>query len=130
MRRAEKAPLVLVLIVTMVVAPGAASALCAVEGKLELVRLNLDEAVAFVVHVRQPRSVASNAFQVERPAPGALGDIPVVIQLLNLASPAGATLLAVGDLASCPDAVEMERARTENRAAYSGRLLRVFVKYP
>jgi hypothetical protein len=129
MLRAEKATLVLVVIAAMAVAPGSASALCAVEGKLELVRLNLDEAVAFVVHVRQPRSVVSNAFQIERPAGGALGDIPVVIQLLNLATPAGATLLAVGDLAACPDAVEMERARAENRAAYSGRLLRVFVKY-
>jgi hypothetical protein len=54
----------------------------------------------------------------------------MVIQLLSLATPAGAMLLAVGDLAACPDAVEMERARNENRAAYSGRLLRVFVKYP
>lgn len=130
MLRADSAVLALVLMVMAAIVPGAASALCAVEGKLELVRLNLDEAVAFVIHVRQPRSVTSNAFQIERPAPGALGDIPVVIQLLNLATPASATLLAVGDLANCPDAVEMERARTENRAAYSGRLLRVFVKYP
>jgi hypothetical protein len=130
MLRSKSCALVLAFLAVTASVPGSAWALCAVEGKLELVRLNLDEAVAFIVHVRQPRSVAANAFQVERPAPGALGDIPMVIQLLSLATPAGTTLLAVGDQAACPDAVEMERARTENRAAYSGRLLRVFVKYP
>ena len=104
-------------------------ALCAVEGKLEAVRLNLDEAQAFVLHVRQPKSVAPNAFNVERPATGGLGDIPVVIQLMNLANAANATILAVGDQAQCPDAAEMERARGESKGAYSGRLLRVFVKY-
>lgn len=109
--------------------PGPAWALCAVEGKLEAVRLNLDEAQAFVVHVRPPKSVAPNAFHVERPAVGGLGDIPAVIQLLNLANGPGTTILAVGDQAQCPDAAEMERARAENRGAYSGRLLRVIVKY-
>jgi len=129
MLRMQTAALAVALLLATAVGPGPASALCAVEGRLELIRLNLDEAVAFVLHVRQPRGVVPNAFQVERPAGGTLGDIPVVVQLLNLANPANTTILAVGDLASCPDAVEMERARTENRAAYSGRLLRVFVKY-
>ena len=109
--------------------PGPAWALCAVEGRLEAVRLNLDEAQAFVLHVRQPKSVAPNAFNVERPAAGGLGDIPVVIQLLHLANSANATILAVGDQAQCPDAAELERARGESKGAYSGRLLRVFVKY-
>ncbi len=125
----QKAGLILVLIVATALVPGSASALCSVEGRLELVRLNLDEALAFVIHIRQPRSVVPNAFHVERTPNGGLGDIPVVIQFLNLSNPANATLWAVGDLATCPDAAEMERARSENRAAYSGRLLRVFVKY-
>jgi hypothetical protein len=48
---------------------------------------------------------------------------------LNRANPAHTAVLAVDDLASCPDAIEMERARTENKAIYSGRLLHVFVRY-
>ncbi len=129
MLRTRKAVLLLVLVLAATLAPARAWALCAVEGKLEAVRLNLDEVQAFVLHVRQPRSVVPHAFNVERPPGGGLGDIPVLVQFLNLANPASVTILAVGDLASCPDAVEMERARAENKAVYSGRLLRVFVKY-
>lgn len=110
-------------------APGPATALCAVEGKLELVRLSLDEPPAFVVHVRQPRVTVPNAFHIDRTPNAGLGDIPVVIQLLNLGNPATTTILAVGDLVACPDAAEFERARGENKAVYSGRLLRLFVKY-
>jgi hypothetical protein len=117
------------LVAIAALTPSPASALCAIEGKLEMVRLNLDETLAFVVHVRQPRGVVPNAFHVERTPNGGLGDIPVLIQLLNLANPDKATILAVGDAASCPDAAEVERARADNKAAYSGRLLRVFVKY-
>jgi hypothetical protein len=117
------------LIAVAVLAPGAASALCAVEGKLEAVRLDLDQALAFVLHVRTPRSVVANAFHVERTQSGGLGDIPTLIQLLNLASSGNTTILAVGDLATCPDAIEIERARAENRGVPSGKLLRVFVKY-
>ena len=124
-----KATLVGVLIAAAALVPSPASALCAVEGKLELVRLSLDEAVAFVVQIRQPRGVVPNFFHVERTPNGGLGDIPVVIQLLNLANPASTTVLAVGDLASCPDATEMEQARADNKGVFSGRLLRVFVKY-
>ncbi len=129
MLRTRNAVLLLVLVLAATLAPAPAWALCAVEGKLELVRFNLDEVLAFVLQVRQPRSVVPNAFHVERTPNGGLGDIPALFQLLSLASPAGASILAVGDLASCPDAAEMERARTENKAVYSGRLLRVFVKY-
>lgn len=125
----QKGTLVGLLTAALALAPGVAFALCAVEGKLEAVRLNLDEALALVVHVRHPRGVVPNAFHIERPAAGGLGDIPTVIQLLNLANSASATVLVVGDLGACPDAAEMERARTENRAVGSGRLLRVFVKY-
>ncbi len=112
-------------------APAPAAALCAVEGKLEAVRFNLDEPLAFVIHVRQPRGVAPNAFHVERPASGGLGDVPALIQLLGLANPGhNTTVLAVGDVATCPDAAEMDRARVEKRGVSSGRLLRLFVKYP
>ncbi len=117
------------LVLAAALAPTPASGLCAVEGKLELVRVDLDQTIAFVLQVRQPQSVVANFFHVERPPSGGLGDIPVVIQLLQLANPANASVLAVGDLANCPDATEMERARGENKAVYSGRLLRVFVKY-
>jgi len=129
MRRTQKVVLFLILVVAPVLAAAPAWALCAVEGKLELVRFNLDEALAFVLHVRQPRSVVPNAFHVERTPNGGLGDIPVLIQLLSPANPSGTTILAVGDLASCPDAAEMERARAENKGVYSGRLLRVLLKY-
>jgi hypothetical protein len=111
----------------LVPAPG--WGLCAVEGRLEAIRFNLDEALAFVVHVRQPDSVVPNAFHVERPSGGGLGDIPALIQLLGQANPANVTVLAVGELPSCPDATDMERARSENRAVPSGRILRVLVKY-
>jgi hypothetical protein len=121
--------LIAMLVAAVLLAPGPATALCAVEGKLEVVRLDLDQALAFVLQVRPPRGVVPNAFHVERTPNGGLGDIPVLIQLLNLANPANTTVLAVGDLASCPDAAEIERARAENKAVYSGRLLRVFVKY-
>src|SRR5262249_37990818 len=121
--------LALALLLAMAIGPGPASALCAVEGKLELIRLNLDEAVAFVLHVRQPRGVVPNAFQVERPAGGTLGDIPVVVQLLNLANPARTHIRGGGDPPSRPGGGGVGRARVENRAAYWGRLLRVFVKY-
>lgn len=124
-----KATLLAVLITAVTVAPGPAAALCAIEGKLEVVRLNLGETVAFVVQIRQARAVAPNFFHVERPSTGALGDIPVVIQLLSLANPATTSVAAVGDLAACPDAAEMERARAENKGVFSGRLLQVFVKY-
>jgi hypothetical protein len=120
---------VLILIAAAALAPRPASALCAVEGKLELVRLNLDEVLAFVLQVRPPRGVVPNAFHVERTPSGGLGDIPVLIQMLNLVNPGNTTVLAVGDLASCPDAAEIERARAENKAVFSGRLLRVFIKY-
>ena len=106
----------------------AASALCAVEGRLELVRLNLDEPPAFVIHVRQTGLVVPNAFHLERSAGGGLGDIPHVLQLLNLATSATATVLAVGDLPECPDAEEIEKSRKEGKGAYSGRLVRVFVR--
>lgn len=129
MVRTQKAVLLLLLVVAAALTPGPAWALCAVEGKLELMRLNLDEVLAFVLQVRQPRSVVPNAFHVERTPNGGLGDIPVLVQLLNLANPSSSTILAVGDLATCPDATEMERARADNKAVYSGRLLRVFVKY-
>jgi len=122
--------LVAALVVAATLAPAPASALCAVEGRLEAIRLNVDEAIAFVLHVRQPRSVAPNAFHVERLPNGSLGDIPVLVQLLNLANPSTATILAVGDLPACPEAAEMDRARAEKRGVSSGRLLRVFVKYP
>jgi hypothetical protein len=118
-----------VLVAGAALAPAPAWGLCAVEGKLEAIRFNLDEALAFVVHVRQAGSVVPNAFHVERAPGGGLGDIPALIQLLGQVSPANATVLAVGDLASCPDATDMERARAETRAVPSGRLLRVFVKY-
>ncbi len=124
-----KAMLLAVLIAAAGLAPSSAAALCAVEGKLEVVRLNLGETVAFVVQIRQPRAVAPNFFHVERPSTGALGDIPVVLQLLSLANPATTTVAAVGDLATCPEAAEMERARAENKGVFSGRLLQVFVKY-
>ncbi len=124
-----KTTLIGVLLAAAALAPSPASALCAVEGKLELVRMDLDQALAFVLQVRAPRGVVPNAFHVERTPNGGLGDIPVLIQLLNLTNPANTTVLAVGDLASCPDATEVERARAENKAVYSGRLLRVFVKY-
>jgi hypothetical protein len=127
MPRTKKAILALVLILAL--APGSASAVCAVEGRLEAVRLNVNESVALVVQIRQPRAVAPNFFHVERAPGGGLGDIPVLIELLNLANPAHTTVLAVGDLASCPDATEMERARVDNKGAYSGRLLQVLVKY-
>lgn len=120
---------ILLLVAVAALSPSPASALCAVEGKLEAVRLNLDESLAFVVHIRQPRLMVPNAFHIERPQQGGLGDIPVLIQLLNVANPATTTILAVGDIASCPDAAELERARQENRAAPSGRLVRVWVKY-
>src|SRR5262245_194073 len=122
--------LVAVLVVAAALAPARASAPCAVEGRLEAIRLSVDEAIAFVLHVRQPRSVAPNAFHVERLPNGGLGDIAVLVQLLNLANPANATILAVGDLTACPEAAEMDRARAEKRGVSSGRLLRVFVKYP
>lgn len=77
------AGLILLLATVAVMTPGPALALCAVEGKLEAVRVNLDEALAFVVHVRQARLMVPNAFHVERPSQGGLGDIPVLIQLLN-----------------------------------------------
>ncbi len=125
----QRGPLLLLLATAIALAPGPASALCAVEGKLEAVRFNLDEALALVVHVRHPRGVVPNAFHVERASNGGLGDIPSLIQVLNLANAPNATILAVGDLGSCPDAAEFERARAENRAVPSGRLLRVFVKY-
>lgn len=121
--------LIAVLLAIGVLAPSAASALCAVEGKLDAVRLDLDQVLAFVLHVRTPRAVVSNAFQVERTQSGGLGDIPTLIQLLSLASSGNTTILAVGDLATCPDATEIERARSENRGVFSGKLLRVFVKY-
>jgi hypothetical protein len=124
-----KALLVALLAALAALAPAPAAALCAVEGKLELVRLDLDQTLAFVLHIRQPRGVVPNAFHVERTANGGLGDIPVVMQLLSLANPTHTTVLAVGDLGACPDAAETERARAENKAVYSGRLLRVFVKY-
>lgn len=121
---------ILLLVAIAVAAPRPASALCSVEGKLEAVRLNLDESLAFVIHIRQARAMVANAFHIERPQQGGLGDIPVLIQLLNLANPTTATILAVGDLASCPDAAEYERARQEGgRSVPSGRLLRVWVKY-
>jgi hypothetical protein len=118
-----------VLAAAAALGPAPAAALCAVEGKLELVRLDLDQTLAFVLHIRPPKGVVANAFHVERTANGGLGDIPVVMQILNLANPTQTTVLAVGDLGSCPDAAEIERARAENKAVYSGRLLRVFVKY-
>jgi hypothetical protein len=121
--------LIAILVAAALLGPTPAAALCAVEGKLEVVRLDLDQALAFVLQVRAPRGVVPNAFNVERTPNGGLGDIPVLIQLLNLANPANTTILAVGDLASCPDAAEIERARAENKAVYSGRLLRVFIKY-
>jgi hypothetical protein len=124
-----KALLAAVLGAAAALGPAPAAALCAVEGKLELVRLDLDQTLAFVLHIRQPKGVVANAFHVERTANGGLGDIPVVMQLLNLANPAHTTVLAVGDLGACPEAAEIERARAENKAVYSGRLLRVFVKY-
>jgi hypothetical protein len=127
--RGMKGILIPILVGVAALAPSPALALCAVEGRLELIRLNLDEMVAFVLQVRPTRAVVPNAFHVERTPNGSLGDIPVVIQLLSLASPANATILAVGDLANCPDVTEIERARAENKAVYSGRLLRVFVKY-
>jgi len=118
-----------VLIAAATLAPGPAAALCAVEGKLEVVRLNLNETVAFVVQIRQARAVAPNFFHVERSSTGGLSDIPVVIQLLGLANPAATTVAAVGDLAACPDAAEMDRARAENKGVFSGRLLQIFVRY-
>jgi hypothetical protein len=121
--------LVLILVAGAALAPAPAWGLCAVEGKLEAIRFNLDEALVFVVHVRQPGSVVPNAFHVERAPGGGLGDIPALIQLLGQVNPANATVLAVSDLSSCPDATDMERARSETRAVPSGRLLRVFVKY-
>jgi hypothetical protein len=121
--------LILLLVAGGALAPPPAWALCAVEGKLEAIRFNLDEALAFVVHIRQSRSVVPNAFHVERTQSGGLGDIPALIQLLGQANPANTSVLAVSDLPSCPDATDMERARAENRAVPSGRLLRVFVKY-
>ena len=121
--------LLVVLLAALVGVPSTASALCAVEGKLELVRLNLDEPPAFVVHIRQPRLAVANAFHLERSAGGGLGEIPTLIQLLGLAHPTSSTVLVVGDLASCPDAAEIEAARNEGKGAYSGKLLRIFVKY-
>jgi hypothetical protein len=118
-----------VLVTAAALAPTGADALCAVEGKLELVRLSLDQTVAFVVQIRQPRGVVPNFFHIERTAGTSLGDIPVVVQLLNLANSPTASVAAVGDLATCPDAAEMERARGENRGVFSGRLLSVMVKY-
>src|SRR5262249_55720918 len=59
--------LVAILVVAAALAPARASALCAVEGRLEAIRLSVDDAIAFVLHVRQPRSVAPNAFHIERP---------------------------------------------------------------
>jgi hypothetical protein len=124
-----KTTLVGCLMVAAALSPGRAAAFCAVEGKLELVRLSLDESVAFVVQIRQPRAVVPNFFHVERTPNSGLGDIPAVIQLLSLANPATTTIAAVGDLAVCPDAAAMERARVENKGVFSGRLLQVFVKY-
>jgi hypothetical protein len=121
--------LVPLLIAGGALAPAPAWGLCAVEGKLEAIRFNVDEALAFVVHVRQPNSVVPNAFHVERQANGGLGDIPTLIQLLGQVNPANASVLVVSDLSSCPDATDLERARSESRAVPSGRLLRVFVKY-
>jgi hypothetical protein len=121
--------LVTVLLVFTALSPTPASALCQVEGKLEAIRVSLDDRIAFVVHIRAPRAVAPNFFHVERPANGSLGDVPALLELLSLANPAHTTVQAVGDLASCPDAAEMERARVENRGVPSGRLISVFVKY-
>jgi hypothetical protein len=129
MRGTREWLILLLLVAGAALAPAPAWGLCAVEGRLEAIRFNLDEALAFVVHVRQPGSVVPNAFHVERAPGGGLGDIPALIQLLGQANPANATVLAVSDLASCPDATDMERARSESRAVPSGRLLRVFVKY-
>jgi hypothetical protein len=121
--------LVTVLLAFTALSPMPASALCQVEGRLEAIRMSLDDRIAFVVHIRAPRAVVTNFFHVERTANGSLGDVPALLELLSLANPAHATVQAVGDLASCPDAAEMERARVENRGVPSGRLISVFVKY-
>jgi hypothetical protein len=121
--------LILYLLVVTALLPGVASAVCAVEGKLEAVRLDLVEPLAFVLHVRHPNGVVPNAFHVERTQNAPLGDLTPLFQLMSVANPANATILAVGDLASCPDATEVERARASNKAVPSGRLLWVLVKY-
>lgn len=119
----------LVLLTATLAAPASASALCAVEGKLELVRLNLDEPPAFVVHVRKPNAPVPNAFTLERAAGGGPGEIPTILQMLALANPATTTVLAVGDLISCPEAVEIAVALKEGKGVHSGRLVRIFVKF-
>lgn len=48
--------------------------------------------------------MAPDAFHIERPPNGGLGDIPVLVQLLNLANPANVTILAIGDLTARPKA--------------------------
>jgi hypothetical protein len=117
------------LLAALALIPGPAFALCAVEGKLEVVRVNLDEPTAFVVHIRQPSVPVSNAFHLERTAAGGLGDIPLMVQVLSLANPATTTVLAVGDAAACPDAAEIALAQKDGRGVASGRLVRIFVKY-
>ena len=124
--------LVVIFIAGGALAAAPAWGLCAVEGKLEAIRFNLDEALAFVVHVRQPGSVVPNALHVERQAERRPGRHPdrAQVQLLGQVNPANASVLAVSDLSSCPDATDLERARSESRAVPSGRLLRVFREVP